>query len=170
MAFTAHHLLPPFRSTLKGLTLKAVLNTLDPNYIRARIAPGLRVNAVQGKDAGFNMIETLAIMALTATLLLAAMPQYQKYMERASVQNIATDLRNAAVEVTSDYSLKGSSLYEQADVTKSVANAKKTTGTSIAGLVPADKTKFTLTGTSAQVTNYTVTYDSSAGGVKIAPK
>ena len=148
--------------------MKAALNTLDPNYIRARIAPGLRVNAVQGKDAGFNMIETLAIMALTATLLLAAMPQYQKYMERASVQNIATDLKAAALQVTADYSVKGSSLYTTADVAKSILASQKTTGTTVTGGIADAGKKFTLEGKSDQVTNYTIKYDSSAGGVKIA--
>lgn len=144
--------------------------TLDPIVLRAKYLPKMRTHAARGRDIGMNIIETIAVMAIAASLLLAAVPQYQKYMERANVQNIATDLRNVSLQVTSDYSLTGQALYTAAGVAESAEEVTLTKGNSVTVAVPTGGTKFTLTGASTQVTNYTVTYDSAEGGVKIAKK
>ena len=48
-------------------------------------------------DRGFSFIELLAYMAIAALLILAAIPQFSAYRERALVSNLQNDVRNASL-------------------------------------------------------------------------
>jgi len=51
----------------------------------------------QRRDRGFSFIELLAYMAIAALLILAAVPQFSAYRERALISNLQNDVRNAAL-------------------------------------------------------------------------
>lgn len=48
-------------------------------------------------DRGFSFIELLAYMAIAALLVLAAIPQFSAYRERALISNLQGDVRNASL-------------------------------------------------------------------------
>jgi len=53
----------------------------------------------QRRDRGFSFIELLAYIAIAALLILAAIPQFSSYREKALVSNMANDVHNASLAV-----------------------------------------------------------------------
>ena len=53
-------------------------------------------HAPNHRDRGFSFIELLAYMAIAALLVLAAVPQFGNYREKAAITNLMGDLRDAA--------------------------------------------------------------------------
>jgi len=51
----------------------------------------------QRRDRGFSFIELLAYMAIAALLILAAVPQFSAYRERALISNLQNDVHNASL-------------------------------------------------------------------------
>lgn len=156
--------------------------TLDPHKLRARAFGRKGDDQKAGRDGGFSLIEIMAGMAIIAILALAILPQFSKFFERAAVQNLASEVSNAALLVESDYSLTGKSTYKLPGVTQSVADSKRSSDTTLVGsLLKEDGTPvaanangygFQIVGTNPGVTNYTVIYKStgSTPGLVITPK
>jgi len=59
--------------------------------------------ALHPSDDGFSFIELLAYMAIAALLILAAIPQFSSYRERAAISNMQNDLQIAAQAVEAEY-------------------------------------------------------------------
>ncbi|BDZ52612.1 hypothetical protein GCM10025867_48530 (plasmid) [Frondihabitans sucicola] len=55
------------------------------------------------EDSGFSFIELLAYMAIAALLILAAIPQFNQYREKAAISNLQSDARNVATTIEADY-------------------------------------------------------------------
>ncbi|BDZ52613.1 hypothetical protein GCM10025867_48540 (plasmid) [Frondihabitans sucicola] len=55
------------------------------------------------EDNGFSFIELLAYMAIAALLILAAIPQFNQYREKAAISNLQSDARNLATTIEADY-------------------------------------------------------------------
>ncbi|MEH0110707.1 type II secretion system protein [Tersicoccus sp. MR15.9] len=143
-----------------------MLQLLDPAQFRARALGRVPSETGRRRDAGFGFIETIATMAIVAILSLAAFPQFGKYFERAAVQNLSQEVSNAAQATISDNSLTGSAVFNGPQVLASACGIKKDTGTSFA--TSASGSDFSIQGVNSSVTHYSVTYDSSQGGVKVA--
>lgn len=158
-------------------SIVSVSTQLDPANIRTRLRRSRLLPAgvgnfrILGKDRGWTIIETLAVMTITASLLLAAMPAYQKNMERANAQNLATDLRAAVLEVLSDQSLNGNAVYTTTLVNTAIANTSKTHAgtpevTTITANIGTGGKSYTMEAKSTLVTNFKVTFDSATGAIK----
>lgn len=52
-------------------------------------------------DRGFSFIELLAYMAIAALLILAAIPQFNQYRQKAVVSNLENDVHNASIAAES---------------------------------------------------------------------
>ena len=149
---------------------------LDPNEARARITPAASTGGRKRRDAGFSLIEIMAGMAIIAILALAILPQFSKYFERAAVQNLSTEVSNAALTVESDYSLTGKAKYVEANVDASVAGVNKSPETALTATVDtAGATAgfgYVIKGTNTAVTNYCVKYVSqgATAGLKVDSK
>ncbi|BDZ52658.1 hypothetical protein GCM10025867_48990 (plasmid) [Frondihabitans sucicola] len=59
------------------------------------------------RDRGFSFIELLAYMAIAALLILAAIPQFNAYRDKAAVSNLQSDLRNAATDMEANVTADG---------------------------------------------------------------
>jgi type IV pilus assembly protein PilA len=145
---------------------------LDPLEARARITPADHTGSRKRRDAGFSLIEIMAGMAIIAILALAILPQFAKYFERASVQNLSAEISNAALTVESDYSLTGKAKYVQTNVDASVASVNKESETALSDVVDTSGTFYTIKGTNVGVTNYCLKYVSSGStaGLQITTK
>jgi Tfp pilus assembly protein PilE len=62
-----------------------------------------RFMGARNSDGGFSFIELLAYMAIAALLILAAIPQFNKYREQATISTMQDDARNFAVEAEAIY-------------------------------------------------------------------
>jgi type IV pilus assembly protein PilA len=62
-----------------------------------------RFLGARNSDGGFSFIELLAYMAIAALLILAAIPQFNKYREQASISTMQDDARNFAVAAEAVY-------------------------------------------------------------------
>lgn len=62
-----------------------------------------RSHVQRRSDSGFSFIELLAYMAIAALLILAAIPQFSAYREKASVSLMQSDARNLASLIESEY-------------------------------------------------------------------
>ncbi|QOD06175.1 type II secretion system protein (plasmid) [Pseudarthrobacter sp. BIM B-2242] len=109
----------------------------------------------------------MAAMAIVAILALAIVPQFGRYMERAAVQNVISDISSAQLLVASDYALSGKTAYAAADVTASVAATTKNTETTLTSAVNTTTNSYTITGTSLAVKNYTMVFDSNLGKLAV---
>lgn len=153
--------------------MNTTLSIMDPQIVRSRIF-NTDTRALP-RDAGMNLIETMAVMAIVAIIALGALPQVAKFIERANVQNMVSDTRNVAMQIESNFSITGKSQYVAADITKGIADTQLTSGTTITGTPSAaDTTKkwaagrgYELTATNTGVLEYTVKYNSLTGGVHI---
>ena len=156
----------------KGKTLGKIARLLDPHEARTRIAPTRSGLLRKRRDAGFSLIEIMAGMAIIAILALAILPQFAKYFERAAVQNLSSEVSNAALTVESDYSLTGKAKYVAANVTSSVGSVNKSPETSLTAAVDANGFGYTILGSNTAVTNYCVKYTSqgASAGLKVTPK
>ncbi|BDZ52727.1 hypothetical protein GCM10025867_49680 (plasmid) [Frondihabitans sucicola] len=85
----------------------------------------------QPRDNGFSFIELLAYMAIAALLILAAIPQFNQYRQKAAISNVENDLHNSAMTMEAAYDPATgypAVLPAQAaskDVTVSIANASE---------------------------------------------
>lgn len=152
-----------------------IARLLDPQEAHARMrrekgAPALA--SKKRRDAGFSLIEIMAGMAIIAILALAILPQFSKYFERAAVQNLSSEVSNAALSVESDYSLTGKAQYVAANVATSVSSVNKSSETSLSSAIVSGGFGYTISGTNTAVTNYCVKYTSvgSDAGLKVTPK
>jgi type IV pilus assembly protein PilA len=155
----------------KGSTLSNIASILDPQDARARII-SKEPTKRKRRDAGFSLIEIMAGMAIIAILALAILPQFSKYFERASLNNLSTEVANAALTVESDFSLTGKAKYVATNVTASVASVNKDAETILTGSVDTTGFGYIIRGTNTAVTNYCVKYVSqgSAAGLQIGSK
>ena len=157
----------------------------QPDELQAAAAPQRRPRRGlfrrNRKDRGFSLIEITASMAIIAILALAIMPQFSKYFERASVQNLSQEVQQASTIVESDYSLTGQALYVAANIGQapsggtasgSLASVKKNSQTSLssslltaAGAASAGTSDagYMLVGTNPGVTHYVIWYCSLGG-------
>lgn len=55
------------------------------------------------RDDGFSFIELLAYMGIAALLILAAIPQFNAYRQKAVISNLESDTRNVAQAVEASY-------------------------------------------------------------------
>ena len=140
--------------------MKTALRFLNPSAARARL---LKAKPEDRRERGFSLIETMAAMAIVAILALAIVPQFGRYMERAAVQNVISDISSAQLLVASDYALSGKTAYAAADVTASVAATTKNTETTLTSAVNTTTNSYTITGTSLAVKNYTLVFDTNLG-------
>lgn len=159
MSRPGHQAPPPAFEKGKNLSTLALL---DPAEVRARIARRAQPTEKKRRDAGFSLIEIMAGMAIIAILALAILPQFAKYFERAAVQNLSSEVSNAALTVESDYSLTGKAKYVQANVDASVASTNKSPETSMTDTVDATGFGYVIKGTNTAVTHYCVKYTSQA--------
>lgn len=148
-----------------------IASLLDPQDARARIiskAPAQR----KRRDAGFSLIEIMAGMAIIAILALAILPQFSKYFERASLNNLSAEVSNAALTVENDFSLTGKAKYVATNVTASLGTVNKSAETTLTGTVDANGFGYVIKATNVAVTNYCVKYVSqgTAAGLDIQPK
>lgn len=116
------------------------------------------------RDGGFSLIEIMAGMAIIAILAMAVLPQFSKYFERAAIQNLSSEMTNAAMLVQSDHSLTGKSkftlgtLTTKGTVAYSVADTQIGAESKLEAAVMPDRLGYTITGTNDSVTNYTLVY------------
>lgn len=153
--------------------MSSIATLLDPQETRARfVAPKEAPAGRKRRDGGFSLIEIMAGMAIIAILALAVLPQFSKYFERAAVQNLATEVGNAALTVESDYSLTGKSKYVASNVTASLASANKSSETTFTSTVDTNGFGYVIKGTNVGVTNYCVRYVSAGttAGLDVQPK
>jgi type IV pilus assembly protein PilA len=145
---------------------------LDPHAARTRIAPENTAEGRKRRDAGFSLIEIMAGMAIIAILALAILPQFSRYFERASLNNLSTEVSNAALTVESDFSLTGKAKYVEANIDASVAGVNKSPETSLTASVDATGFGYTIAGTNTAVTNYCTKYVSqgATAGLQITKK
>ncbi|MFB9716981.1 prepilin-type N-terminal cleavage/methylation domain-containing protein [Arthrobacter methylotrophus] len=146
---------------------------LDPQEARARMKRREDAAPVRRKrrDAGFSLIEIMAGMAIIAILALAILPQFSKYFERAAVQNLSSEVSNAALTVDSDFSLTGKAKYVQTNVTASVASVNHSPDSTLTGTVDGTGFGYTITGTNNAITHYCLKYTSqgAAAGLQVTP-
>ncbi len=151
-----------------------IASLLDPQEARTRFVPRAEADPIQRKrrDAGFSLIEIMAGMAIIAILALAILPQFSKYFERAAVQNLSSEVSNAALTVESDYSLTGKAKYVGTAVSASVATVNKSPETALTGAVDTTGFGYTIAGTNTAVSNYCVKYTSqgATAGLQVTPK
>jgi type IV pilus assembly protein PilA len=149
---------------------------LDPHEARTRISPAHDTqDKKKRRDAGFSLIEIMAGMAIIAILALAILPQFSKYFERASLNNLSSEVANAALTVESDFSLTGKAKYVEAAVDASITTVNKDTETALAATVDTGTGAgfgYTIRGTNTAVTNYCVKYVSqgTTAGLQITKK
>jgi type IV pilus assembly protein PilA len=145
---------------------------LDPNEARARITPADSTEGRKRRDAGFSLIEIMAGMAIIAILALAILPQFSKYFERASLNNLSTEVANAALTVDSDFSLTGKAKYVEANIDASVLTVNKAPETAMVASVDSTGFGYTIAGTNTAVTNYCVKYVSqgATAGLQVSKK
>jgi type IV pilus assembly protein PilA len=152
--------------------LGEIFRLLDPHEARTRLDHGHRPVNEQKRDAGFSLIEIMAGMAIIAILALAILPQFAKYFERAAVQNLSSEVSNAALTVESDFSLTGKAKYVQANVDASVASVNKDSETTLSDTVDASGFFYTIKGVNVAVTNYCLKYVSAGAtaGLQVTAK
>lgn len=115
-------------------------------------------------DEGFSLIEIMAGMAIIAILAMAVLPQFNKYFERAAIQNLSGEINNAALLVESDHSLTGASGYVFDDVERSVAETEVGAETELLAELDGKLNNkkqslgFKITGTNTAVKNYDLVY------------
>ena len=128
------------------------------------------------EDGGFSFIELLAYMAIAALLILAAIPQFNQYRQKAIVSNMQSDARNIAVSIEAEYTSSlaypASAMFTKAGTTSKVVGTA--TGVTVSDnattvayapiLSGAGQDTFTLTLANAKVTK-TVVYKSADGGL-----
>jgi type IV pilus assembly protein PilA len=151
--------------------LSTIASILDPQDARARII-SKEPTKRKRRDAGFSLIEIMAGMAIIAILALAILPQFSKYFERASLNNLSAEVSNAALTVDSDFSLTGKAKYVQTNVTASVGSVNKDAETVLTGTVDGTGFGYYIKGTNTAVTNYCVKYVSqgATAGLQITTK
>jgi type IV pilus assembly protein PilA len=149
--------------------VKNALLFLDPNAVHA-IVTGKPLPEGRRRDEGFSLIETLAAMAIIAIISLGVVPQFNKYMERAAVQNVISDITSAQILVDSDFSLTGSSAYTSGGVKKSVDDTTKNTETTLVSAVNTATNTYTITATSTAVKNYNISFSSATGKLSVVRK
>jgi len=96
----------------------------------------------RARDRGFSFIELLAYMAIAALLILAAVPQFSAYRERALVSNLQSDVRNASLNAEASLIAKRSGpAVKLASTVVTVADSAPTPGSieAIATAVAATK-------------------------------
>lgn len=149
--------------------MKNALLFLDPNAVHA-IVTGKPLPEGRRRDEGFSLIETLAAMAIIAIISLGVVPQFNKYMERAAVQNVISDITSAQILVDSDFSLTGSSAYTSGGVKKSVDDTTKNTETTLVSAVNTATNTYTIIATSTAVKNYNISFSSATGKLSVVRK
>jgi type IV pilus assembly protein PilA len=149
--------------------VKKALLFLDPNAVHALVT-GKELPEGRRRDEGFSLIETLAAMAIIAIISLGVVPQFNKYMERAAVQNVISDITSAQILVDSDFSLTGSSTYTEAGVDKSTADTTKNPETTLVSTVTPATNTYAIVATSTAVKNYNISFSSATGRLTVARK
>lgn len=129
----------------------------------------------RAKDGGFSFIELLAYMAIAALLILAAIPQFNKYREQAVVSTMQSDARNVSVSLEATFT---NNLAYPATVTKdptdssgqtytNLDSVKLSRGDVLSYVLSADSTSYVLTITNPTAAPHsTVKYDSANGGLQ----
>jgi prepilin-type N-terminal cleavage/methylation domain-containing protein len=146
------------------------LPSLNPHKVRARLfgAPKGQANK-NSADAGFTLIEIMGTIGIVAVLALAAVPQLNKAMEKANVQNLISDINNLAIQIEGDQSLVGGGLYTLVNVKASCTALTNLTAGNILKVAPnATGTGYIITGYNPNVRSYSVTYDSLGAGATVA--
>lgn len=96
------------------------------------------------RDQGFSFIELLAYIAIAALLILAALPQFSNYRERASIVNLQSDLRNAAA------AMESAQIDDQTYPTTLPGDVRLSRGSQVT-VAAASRASFCLEGSSAVV-------------------
>ena len=110
------------------------------------------------RDQGFSFIELLAYIAIAALLILAALPQFSNYRERASIVNLQSDLRNAAA------AMESAQIDDQAYPTTLPGDVRLSRGSQVT-VTAASRASFCLEGSST-VARGKWSYGSASGLVK----
>ena len=124
------------------------------------------------KDSGFSFIELLAYMAIAALLILAAIPQFNQYREKATISNMQGDARNVAQTIEAQYTtdLAYPSTISGTGKTVTIGSDTQTLSdaeTVVTYTVSGDN--FTLKLTNDK-TDAVVNYDSAQGGLQKTTK
>lgn len=107
-------------------------------------------------DNGFSFIELLAYMAIAALLILAAIPQFAQYREKANITNLQSDLRNAATAI------EGQALTDLNYPTALPSGVKASPNNTLT-MSRSSADGYCVTGTTAKGISYH--YDSQDGGI-----
>jgi prepilin-type N-terminal cleavage/methylation domain-containing protein len=145
------------------------LSSLNPQKVRARLFGAPKGQASKNAaDAGFTLIEIMGTIGIVAVLALAAVPQLNKAMEKANVQNLITDINNLAIQIEGDQSLVGGGLYTLPNVKASCTALTNLTAGNILKVAPnGTGTGYIIDGYNANVRSYKVTYDSMGAGAEV---
>ena len=131
------------------------------------------------EDGGFSFIELLAYMAIAALLILAAIPQFNQYRQKAIYSNMQSDARNIAVAIEAEYTtnLAYPTIANKTAVTSTATSFTVATGNVISISDSATQVYYQATAAggandsyklalrNAKVSGKWVNYDEAAGGL-----